>query len=99
MPAYMISWVRVEDTEVHSKDYLPNAHAILTRHGGKALSIVDNLEATEGNLPDGRFILMEFPTKAHAEGFYNDEEYQPLKALRHTISNSDMAIFDEGLIA
>jgi len=94
MPAYLLTFIRVDDTEVHTKDYLPHAHPILVRHGGKALAVTDDVETWEGALPEGRLVLVEFPTKAHADAFYADPEYQPFKTLRQSISSSDSVLFD-----
>lgn len=96
MPAYMLTFVRVHDHESHQKDYLPNAHAILQKHGGKALAVTEEIDVREGAMPQGRVILVEFPSKQAAEAFYNDPDYQPLKKLRSTLLDADMAIFDSG---
>ncbi|MGF1755423.1 DUF1330 domain-containing protein [Vibrio makurazakiensis] len=94
MPAYMLTFVRIHDHEAHQRDYLVKAHAILEKHGGKALSVTDSVDVREGSMPEGRLILVEFPTKKHAEDFYTDPEYQPLKQLRSTLLDADMAIFE-----
>ncbi|MEZ8099091.1 DUF1330 domain-containing protein [Vibrio bivalvicida] len=96
MPAYMLTFVRVHDHESHQKDYLPSAHAILHKHGGKALAVTEDIDVREGSMPQGRVILVEFPSKQAAEAFYNDPDYQPLKKLRSTLLDADMAIFDSG---
>ncbi|MBW3695279.1 DUF1330 domain-containing protein [Vibrio sp. T187] len=94
MPAYMLTFVRIHDHEAHQRDYLIKAHAILEKHGGKALAVTDDVDVHEGNMPQGRVILVEFPSKQHAEAFYTDPDYQPLKQLRSTLLDADMAIFD-----
>lgn len=98
MPAYMLTFVRVEDAETHARDYMPNAVPIVERHGGRPLSVTENFDVLEGSLPDGRLVLMEFPTKQHAEAFYADPEYQPLMEIRKKISSSDAVLFDSGWI-
>ncbi|WP_414932746.1 DUF1330 domain-containing protein [Vibrio europaeus] len=96
MPAYMLTFVRVHDHESHQKHYLPNAPAILQKHGGKALAVTEEIDVREGVMPQGRVILVEFPSKQAAEAFYNDPDYQPLKKLRSALLDADMAIFDSG---
>lgn len=99
MSAYMLTFVRVHDHEAHQRDYLPKAHAILESHGGKVLAVTENIDVHEGSMPAGKVILVEFPSKAHAEAFYNDPAYQPLKALRAKFLDADMAIFEQGFDA
>ena len=94
MPAYLISFIRVEDAEVHARDYMPYAHPLLTKHGGKPLAVTDEYDTWEGSMPEGRMVLVEFPTKQHADAFYNDPDYQPYKAIRQSVSTSDAALFD-----
>lgn len=96
MPAYMLTFVRIQDPEAHQRDYLAKAHSILVKHGGKALAVTDNVDVHEGTMPEGRVVLVEFPSKEHAEAFYSDPDYQPLKALRSKFLDADMAIFEQG---
>lgn len=98
MPAYLLSFIRAEDVETHGRDYLPHAHVILEKHGGKALSVTDQFDTWEGSLPEGRLVLVEFPSKEDAESFYADPDYQPFKAIRHKISSSDAILFDSGMV-
>ncbi|MGF1697147.1 DUF1330 domain-containing protein [Vibrio kyushuensis] len=97
MPAYMLTFVRIHDHEAHQRDYLVKAHAILEKHGGKALAVTDQLDVIEGKMPEGRVVLVEFPSKEHANAFYTSPEYQPLKQLRSTILDADSAIFESSL--
>lgn len=97
MPAYMLTFLRVEDAEAHARDYLPEAHRILVEYGGKPLAITDQVDVKEGAFPEGRLILVEFPTKEAAESYYDGPEHRPYKEILEKISSSDMAIFDSGL--
>lgn len=95
-PAYMLAFVRVEDYVSFQKLYLEKAVKIVEKHGGVTFAVADNPEPIEGTLPKGRLVILEFPSKADAEGFYNDPEYQPLKKIRKEISQSDSTIFERG---
>lgn len=44
----------------------------------------------------GRLVIVEFPSREHAEAFYADPDYQPLIKVRQKLSQSDAAIFDKG---
>ena len=96
MSAYMLAFVRFKDFEAYSREYLPHAHAIVTRYGGQAVAVSENVIPLEGALPGGRAVIVEFPTMEAAKAFYDDPEYQPLKAIRQRYCDSDAVIFDKG---
>ena len=96
MKAYMLAFVRVEDVETFNREYLQKAVPIVQRHGGVTVAANEKQTAIEGSLPDGRIVILEFPTKKDAEGFYNDPDYQALKEWRHKVSESDSIIFEKG---
>ncbi len=98
MPAYMLTFLRVEDAETHARDYLPDAHAILLKYGGKPLAITEHFDVLEGNLPEGRLILMEFPSAQAAKDYYLGPEHAPYKAILDKVASSDLMVF-EGLPA
>ncbi len=96
MPAYMVAFVRVEDQETFNSVYLQEAAGIVAKHGGITVAVADNPPAIEGTLPKGRLVILKFPSMEHANGFYNDPEYQPLKKARMKISQSDSTLFTRG---
>lgn len=96
MKAYMITFVRFSDYAAYQKEYITAAHAILTAHGGVAVAVNDEKTTLEGSLPEGRCVLVEFPSKTHAEAFYNDPDYQPLKKIRHKYAQADSIIIEKG---
>jgi uncharacterized protein (DUF1330 family) len=96
MKAYMITFVRFTDIEAYNREYIKPAHEILTSHGGIALAVSDEMTVIEGNMPEGRAVIVEFPSMAHAQAFYNDPEYQPLKKIRHKYTQCDSAIIEKG---
>ena len=96
MKAYMLAFVRVKDLETFNKEYIEKAVPIVQRHGGETLAVDESPSNIEGSLPEGRVVIVEFPSKQAAEGFYNDEDYQPLKKWRQQISESDSIIFEKG---
>ncbi|KAE9631147.1 DUF1330 domain-containing protein [Parasedimentitalea maritima] len=94
MPAYMLTFLRVEDVETHARDYLPEAHAILLKYGGKPLAVTEDFEVIEGALPTGRLILMEFPSKEAARKYYLGPEHRPYKDILDKTASCDLAIFE-----
>lgn len=95
-PAYMVAFVRVENQETFNKVYLEKAVKIVAKYGGVTIAVADNPPSIEGTLPKGRLVILEFPSMEHAESFYNDPEYQPLKMARMQISQSDSTLFERG---
>lgn len=67
MPAYMLTFLRVEDAETHARDYLPGGHQALLAYGGKPLAVTEDYTVKEGAFPKGRLLLVEFPSKEAAE--------------------------------
>lgn len=96
MKAYMLAFVRVNDLETFNRKYIEKAVPIVQRHGGVTVGVDENPTTIEGNVPEGRVVVVEFPTKQAAHDFYNDPEYQPLKEWRKQCSDSDSIIFEKG---
>ncbi|MEC3906157.1 DUF1330 domain-containing protein [Tamlana sp. 2201CG12-4] len=96
MKAYMLAFVRVNDLETFNREYIEKAVPIVERHGGVTVAVDENPSTIEGALPDGRVVIVEFPTKQAAEGFYNDPDYQAIKAWRQKVSESDSIILERG---
>lgn len=92
MNAYMIAFVRIEDFDSYNHEYLQVAHPIVTKYGGKALVVSDNVKVLEGSIPKGKIVIVEFPSMNQAENFYASPEYQPLIAIRNKYTSSDAAI-------
>ena len=96
MKAYMLAFVRVNDLEVFNREYIEKAVPIVQRHGGVTVAVDENPETIEGTVPGGRTVIVEFPSKQAALDFYHDPEYQPIKAWRKQVSESDSIIFEKG---
>lgn len=96
MKAYMLAFVRVKDLDTFNKEYIEKAVPIVERHGGVTVAVDENPSTIEGTVPEGRVVIVEFDSKQDAENFYNDPEYQPIKAWRQQVSESDSVIFEKG---
>jgi uncharacterized protein (DUF1330 family) len=96
MKAYMITFVRFSNLEAYNREYIKPAHEILTRHGGVAIAVSDDMKVIEGTMPEGRTVIVEFPSMAHAEAFYSDPEYQPFKKIRQEYTQCDSGIIEKG---
>ncbi len=89
MSAYLIVNVEVKDPAVY-EEYKTKVPSLIRKHGGEYLVRGGKFAILEGNWKPTRLVLLRFPDMASAEAFFLDPEYQPLKALRHGVSNAEI---------
>lgn len=74
--------------------YLAGVNAFIEKHGGKVLARTLDMTKVEGErAPPTNVILVEFPSKEAATAFFEDPDYQPLRATRLAGSISEMTLF------
>ena len=95
MPAYMIVNLDVADPAAYD-EYKAKAPALIKKHGGKYIVRGGKFTVWEGNWKPTRLVVLEFPSTAAGQAFYDDPEYQPMKALRQRVAKTD-AVLVEGL--
>ncbi len=78
MSALMIAFVRVHDLEAYNREYLSSAHPLIKKFGGKALAVSEKFKQLSGSLPEGKFVILEFPSMEQAEAYYYCTEHQDL---------------------
>lgn len=96
MSVYLINHLRIPGgipTE-QGLSYLEQVESTVKPHGGKWLAQGD-VRIVEGAWP-GSVVLMEFPSMADAQRWYNSPEYQRILSLRTNSAISDL-IFVEGV--
>ena len=81
MPAYVIAWLTVHDTEA-MEPYRREAPAILERFGGRYCAVGPGTETLEGEWSADGLALLEFPTQEDALRWYESPEYRPLREIR-----------------
>ncbi len=96
MAAYVIADVEVTDPEKYEayKDGVP---ALVEKHGGEYVVRGGEHVVLEGDWEPRRLVLMKFPDRASAEAFWDDQDYQPLKAARHASADSRLVLV-EGIL-
>lgn len=101
MTVYMVVEIEVTDPDGYAR-YQPAARAALAQLGGKGRVIIrggrdgtGKTESLEGDWMPERFVVVEFPDKAAADGFYYSPQYQEVLKLRLQSSRSK-AFFVEG---
>ena len=82
VPAHVIANFTIEDPDTY-RQYEKGFFSILKRHGGEFITFDDETKTLEGGAPiQGRTVIFKFPTKAAAEAWYADSDYQALSEHR-----------------
>ena len=93
MPAYVIVDIEVKDPEGFAR-YVREVSPMLARWGARYLVRGGGVEVLEGEWDHHRVVILEFPSRAVAEEFYESEEYTPLLKLRLDSTDSMLAILE-----
>ena len=83
---YLIAEIDVHDPEQYAK-YTAKTPDAIAKHGGKFVVRGGTVEAVEGQAPDGRVVVIEFPSLQAATTFYHSEDYQPLIPIRQSAAS------------
>ena len=94
LPAYVIADVRdARDQEALVEYRRGNAESV-ARHGGHFVARGGEMEVLEGDWDTRRIVVIAFPDMATARGWYESEDYAPLKALRQSASDTNIILVD-----
>jgi uncharacterized protein (DUF1330 family) len=90
MSAYLIAQVKVGDQagfRAYERGFFPT----LKPFGGRLIVADGAPESIEGEWPDGRTVLIEFPSMDDAKAWYHSDEYQEISAVRWANAESTFA--------
>jgi uncharacterized protein (DUF1330 family) len=87
MPAYVIFDVEVSDP-VRYQEFMSGVKPALEDAGARYLVRGGAHKVYEGDWQPRRIVLLEFPSVAAWESFYNGPTYQGLKAIRDACSSA-----------
>ena len=93
MPAYVVAQMTMHDPEKYGR-YVPTAVETIAAHGGRLLVAADSADVREGTIPAPRTVIIEFPSKEAAAGWYESEAYQAVLPLRLESSHGCLFIVD-----
>jgi uncharacterized protein (DUF1330 family) len=93
MTAYVIVAETVKD-EAMFDEYRKQVPATLAPFGGKFIVRGGKVTVHEGEWPHPRTVVIEFPSRAQAEGWYKSVEYQKIIQLRLKSSAGNFIIAD-----
>jgi uncharacterized protein (DUF1330 family) len=93
MSAYVIVQEDVKD-EATFDQYRKQVVPTITAHGGKFIVRGGKFTVVEGSWPMPRLVVIEFPSRAAAEGWYHSPEYQKILPLRLKSGTGNFVIAD-----
>jgi uncharacterized protein (DUF1330 family) len=93
MAAYVIVSETVNDEKMFD-EYRKQVPATLTPFGGKFIVRGGEVTVHEGEWPHPRTVVIEFPSRAQAEGWYKSDAYQKIIQLRLKSSVGNFVIAD-----
>jgi uncharacterized protein (DUF1330 family) len=95
MAGYLIANMEVTNPAVF-EEYRKQVSPIVAQYGGRYLVRGAEARVLEGNPPIKRLAILEFPSLAAAQKFYDSPEYKPVLGLRLASATSNV-ILVEGL--
>jgi uncharacterized protein (DUF1330 family) len=93
MSAYAIAEIDVVDPAAY-EDYRKQVLAVVTKYGGKFIVRGGKIDSKEGGWTPKRIVVVEFPSLAQAQKWYDSPEYAPLIKLRQKASKGKLIIVE-----
>ena len=93
MPAYVIAEVNITNPEGY-KEYTAVVPGTIAKYGGRFLVRGGKAEALEGDWPECRRVVIEFPTAQAARDWFNSPEYEKPKAMRKANSTGRLLLVE-----
>lgn len=94
MPAgYVIAEISITDAEGY-KEYTTQVPATIEKYGGRFLVRGGRAEALEGEWPERRRVVLEFPSVEAARKWWDSPEYEQPKALRRAASEGRLLLIE-----
>lgn len=95
MPAYVIFDVEIRDA-TKFQEFMTGVKPAIEQAGARYLARGGAFTVHEGDWQPRRIVLLEFPSRAAWEAFYNGPTYQGLKRIRDECSSARL-VSVEGL--
>jgi uncharacterized protein (DUF1330 family) len=93
MAAYVLAEIEIVNPEGYT-EYTKAVPATIAQHGGKFLHRGGRIDVLEGEWPQRRRVIIEFPSMDAARAWYDSPEYEKPKAMRKANSNGRLLILD-----
>jgi uncharacterized protein (DUF1330 family) len=93
MAAYLIANLDVKNP-AGLEEYRKRVTPIVAQYGGRYLVRGAKPHVLEGNLPLSALAILEFPSLAAAQKFYDSPEYKPVLSIRLANARSDVILVE-----
>jgi uncharacterized protein (DUF1330 family) len=93
MSAYVIVEIDVVDQAAY-EEYRKQVLAVVTKYGGRFLVRGGKIDPKEGGWTPKRIVVLEFPSMAQAQKWYDSPEYAPLITLRQKASKGKLILVE-----
>ena len=95
MAAYAIAMMTVHDAETYQR-YADRTPPTVKRYGGRFLTRGEPVTTVEGEVYEGRMVILEFPSQSQIEAWIADPDYQEAMVFRHASSTMHCLLVQEG---
>jgi len=93
MSAYVIAEIEVTDPVAY-EEYRRQVPAVVTKFGGRFIVRGGKIDPREGGWTPQRIVVVEFPSMAQAQKWYDSPDYAPLIKLRQKASNGKLILVE-----
>jgi len=93
MSAYVIAEIEVTDPVAY-EEYRRQVPAVVTKFGGRFIVRGGKIDPKEGGWTPQRIVVVEFPSMAQAQKWYDSPDYAPLIKLRQKASNGKLILVE-----
>ena len=93
MSAYVIAEIEVVDPAAY-EDYRKQVPAVVAKFGGKFIVRGGQIDPREGGWMPKRIVVVEFPSMAQAQKWYDSPDYAPLIKLRQKASKGKVILVE-----
>lgn len=93
MPAYVFAEIEITNPEGY-KAYTQQVGPTIEKYGGRFLHRGGNVTVLEGEWPQRRRVILEFPSAEMARKWYDSPEYEKPLALRKANSNGRLLLME-----
>ena len=94
MPAYVIASVSNAWDADRLAEYRRRNTDVVAAHGGRFVARGGQHETLEGDWSPVRLVIMEFPDLESARAWYESDEYQALRELRQSASDTEIVMVE-----
>ena len=93
MPGYVLAEIEITNPDGY-KEYTTMVPATIRQYGGRFLVRGGNSQVLEGEWPQRRRVIIEFPSFEQARTWFDSPEYEKPPARRHANSNGRLLLLE-----